>query len=179
MIIDIERLLKRRPTFEIVEVSAEDRRKLIKKAESFMLKLPSKLPLNGGSITDLDIAIGRSLLEFIVRDKAMEYSGTTSMATIDTKVYKDALRTFEDFMESMSSQYNLLRTLWMTQAKLHVAHIFSETDKVFEPYIIGELCEKLYLENKHSEVVVDHLKTENFVQVIDRQYGQNLLAKVS
>lgn len=179
MKIDIERLLKRRPTFEITEVTVKDREKAIAKAESFMFRLPSKLALNGGNITELDVAIGRSLFEFFVRDKAMEYSGTTSMVAINNEVYEDALKGFMSFIESVASHYDLVRTLWMTQAKLYVTHIFSEANKVFEPYIVGELCEKLYLNNKQSKTVIDQLKKEDFLRVIDRQHGQNLLAKLS
>jgi hypothetical protein len=174
---EINQLLERRPIIEIIEVSSQEREKILRKAEAFMLKLPSKLAFNGGSTTQVDLAIGRSLLEFFVRDEATEYSKNPLMATITSEVYENALRRFMRFVEEIAPNYALFRSLWMTKAKLHINNIFSRTDEVFEPYVIGELCENLFLDNKSAKTLLEEFKREKFVQVVGSLYQESLLAK--
>lgn len=174
---EIKRLFKRRPTIEIMEISPKERETILRKAEDLFLKMPSNLALNGGSIMDIEKALARSLLEMFVRDEAMEHLDTTFMAAIDFNMYNEAFKSFRKFV--LQADIAQLQNLWMEETKLCVSTVFARVNKIFEPYLIGELCEKLYLDNGSAKVVLEELKKENFIQVVDRQYEQDLIEKMS
>ena len=171
----IRRLFRRRPTIEITEISLEERERILSKVVSIMLKSPSKLAFNGGSIADIEKAFVRSLFEMFVRHQAMELFDTTFIATIDSDIYNKALKAFSGFVEQ--ADLSLIRDLWMEETKYHASSVFAQATRVFEPYIIGELCEKLYLDNKSAEAVIEELEREDFLQVVGKQYNQNLIEK--
>ena len=174
---EIRRLFEKRPTIEILEISPKEREKTLRKAESLMLKTPSRLALNGGDMIEIEKALARSLFEVFARHKAMERLDTTLMAAIDSDAYDEALKSFNEFIE----QADLVRVLnlWMEEIKSYTSNVFARANKVFEPYLIGELCERLYLDNRSAKVVLEELKKENFIQVVDRQYQQDLVEKTA
>lgn len=174
---EIKRLFERRPTIEIMEISPKEREMILRKAESLMLKMSSNLAINGGDITDFEKALARSLFEMFVRNEAMEKINTTIMAAIDFNIYNEAFKSFNEFIKQ--ADIVRIREQWMKEIKSYASTIFVRVDKVFEPYLIGELCERLYLDNRFAKAVLEELKNENFVQVVDRQYQQNLIEKSS
>jgi len=174
----INQLFQKRLPIEIIEVSPQVKEKLLKKAESFVIKILSNRPYDGGTITEIDRAMVRSLVELFARKKAMEYKEGYYF-TMNEYVYEEAVKNFMEFIKENISQLNLLRTLWLMHAKLCVIKTFTEARKVFEPYLIGELCEKLYLDNRGAQAVLEELKRTNFLKVVDKKYGQNLLTTMT
>jgi hypothetical protein len=170
---------KRRSIGEILEISAKEREDFIKKAENIVhRKFATKYALNGGSLTIIDSAMIQSLFEQIVREEALAKS-ESPIIKIDLATYEDALKSFSERMETVFNQYELLRNYWLSQVKLCLTEIFTKSKKVFESYVIGELCEKLYLDNKHARAVIQEMKNEKFIKVCDKQYNQDILVMIS
>jgi len=179
---DTRRLFEEHPTSEIVEVSPKEREKILDKAEHFVTETfasTDQLKLNGGGLTAFDSAMARSLLELFVRSEASEKS-KTPIVGISLETYQNALAHFKDFIQTtFHNNIKLLRDFWFSKVKLFVSEIFTKTESVFEPYVVGDLCEKLYLDNKLAEAVVEELKREDFIKVVNKKYDQNILAKTT
>lgn len=172
MSLDIDDLFEGRPIAEIIEISPQDRETIIEEAERFFIH--STL-MNGGSLTDLYKAMIRSIVESFARQEAIERTGKCSI--LDMYVYKRALENFNNFIEKYSTRLDHLNELWLNKAKSYITNVFEKINKVFEPYLLGELCEKLYLNNKGAKSVLEELKKEGFIIIISKQYGHNLLAR--
>lgn len=174
----IAKLFEKRPTAEIVTISPKEREEILKEAESFVLRFPSKTIFNGGGLTNFDSAVIRSVFETFVRSEALGKI-EAPIIEIDVFTYKNALEKFKEFMKETFESYESLRNDWLSQVKSCLNEIFDKSKKVFEPYVIGSLCDRLYINNHDAKVVVEELKSEHFVDVVDRQYSQNILARVS
>ena len=172
---EIDELFETRPIAEIIEILPQDRDDLINEAERLILDFAST-SFNGGNLTDLYRAMVRSFLESFARKVAIERSGRCSI--IDINVYERALLNFKDLILEYSFNLGSLRDSWLNRAKTYISDVFEHINKVFEPYLIGELCEKLYLNNKGAIAVLEELKNENFIQIVGKQYGHNLFVKI-
>jgi len=175
--IDIERLFESRPEGEIIEISSKEREKILREVESLVFNLPSKSALNGGSLTTINSAMIKSLLELFVRNEALTKS-KISIIEINIKTYQNALRDLKEYIEKTFDHFELLRSYWFSKIKSCVTEIFTKSEKIFETYIIGELCEKFYLDNKSAAEVIEELKREDFIKVVDTRYNQNLVMKI-
>ena len=56
-----------------------------------------------------------------------------------------------------TSSIDSLFESWLNEVKEIVANVFTKSSKVFELYLIGELCEKLYLDTKGAKAVLEEL----------------------
>lgn len=176
---DIERLFEKRPIAEIVEISTEDRERILKEAESLIFEeLTSGSSLNGGSLTTIDSAMTRSMFEYFVRDEALTRA-ETPIVEINLATYRNALDSFKEFVQTTSDNVELLRSLWLSITKCYITDLFTKSERVFEPYIIGDLCERLYLDNRSAQAVLEELKKDNYVKVVDKQYDQYILSRTS
>lgn len=177
---DTRQLFEERPSSEIIEISPKEREEILDKAEHFVIETlasSGKFELNGGGLTVVDSAIARSLLQHFVRSEASEKS-KTPIVGISLETYQNALTRFKDFIQTtFHNDIELLRVFWLSKVRSFVSEIFTRTETVFETYVVGDLCEKLYLGNKLAEAVVEELKREDFIKVVNKQYDQNILAK--
>lgn len=176
MTTDIKELFQKYES-EIVKISPEDKEAILKQAESFVHeKFSAELALDGGHLSGINSAMARSLLELFVRAKASA-SSIGPIPKIDLETYKIALEAFEEFVGKKFDSYDLLLGYWLSQVKIYVSNIFTSSEKAFKTYIIGDLCENLYLDNRLAEGVIQELKREGFIKVVGKQYGQEIFVR--
>ena len=100
-----------------------------------------------------------------------------SMLRIDLSVYVSALDDFKEYINANFASYELLEAFWLQQAMICVCNTFSTSAKVFKTYLIGELCENLYIDNKTAMAVIDELKNRRYIDVYGKQHGQELIIR--
>jgi len=176
---DIKELFQRKYDAEIIKITPQKREEIIRQAESFVCeKFAREQALDGGQLFDVDSAIVQSLLELFVRNNASE-NMKGPMLQIDFSTYKSALENFKEFINQRFSSYDLLQAFWLQQAQMCICETFSNSKKIFKTYLMGELCENLYINNKTAELVIEELKNQKFLKVSGYQHNQELLAKIS
>jgi hypothetical protein len=177
MSIDIMQIFQRKYEAEIIKVTPQKRNEIIKLAQSFICeKFAENHALDGGELEDLHSAIAQSLLELFVRDRASQEK-TGPMLRIDNTTYESALKSFREFIDKRFASYDLLEAFWLQQAKMCISNTFSNFKNVFKTYLIGELCEYLYVDNRTAEAVIEELKDQQFIKIQGLQHGQELLQK--
>jgi hypothetical protein len=176
---DVQNLFKEEPLGEIVVIKPEEREQFLKEAETFVVeKFAAKLALSGGNLPNIDSTMVVSLMEKFVRSEGMNYTkGPLVEISIDT--YRDALAKFKEFIENAFQNYDLLREFWFSQVKICVSNLFEKSERVFEPYIIGDLCENLCINNEQALFVVRELESQGFIKMIGKQYKQKMFSRVS
>lgn len=162
-----------------LNIDPNKREEILRLAESFICeKFAEKFSLDGTELSEMNSAIAQSLLELFVRNKAAE-NMPGAMLRIDLSTYEGALDAFKEFVSQKFDSYDLLKAFWLEQAKVCVCNTFSKSGKVFKNYLIGDLCESLYIDNKTAEAVIEELKSRQFIANYGKQHGQDLLIKKS
>ena len=174
---DIAGMFQRKYGAEIIRITPKERVDILKSAESFVIaKFAEKFLIDGGQLSDINVAMTQSLLELFVREKAAEKM-IGSMLRIDLSVYESALSSFKEYIEKNFASYELLEAYWMQQAMTCICNTFSASAKVFQTYLVGELCENLYIDNKTADVIIEELKSKQFIYVYGKQQGKELLSR--
>jgi hypothetical protein len=171
---DLAQIYDHKNTAEIIKISPKKRDEILGLAQTFVF---AKFALNcdGGELEIINSAITQSLLESFVRDKASQ-SGSRILR-INEAVYESALDDFKVFINENFKSFELLQAYWLQTVKNFVNNAFKDSAKIFKTYLIGELCENLFIDNKTAEIVIKTLKDRKFLYTYGQQYGLELLAK--
>jgi hypothetical protein len=174
---DIVEIFNRKYDAEIIKIAPKKREEILRSAELFICKkFADKFSLDGGKLSEINLAVAQSLLETFVRDKAAK-NMQGSMLRIDLSIYVGALEDFKEYINANFPSYELLEAFWLQQALTCVCNAFSASTKVLKTYLIGELCENLYIDNKTASAVIDELKNRRYIDIYGKQRGQELIIR--
>jgi hypothetical protein len=175
---DLEQIFNRKYGGEIVKIAPKKRDEILQEAQTFVAeKFADIHGCDGGELTDLNSAITQSLMEMFVRNTASKTS--CCMLKIDAAVYEAALLEFRDFINKKCESFDILQAFWLQTAKACISVTFQNEHRVFKTYLIGELCENLFIDNKVAEAVIKELKARDFIYSVGSQHNIELLERGS
>lgn len=168
------RIFDDRPVIEYIEISMKSVKEAQQCAVAIADDLATSSPstLNGGAKSPLWEAFAKSLFAFILRDVGRGPTGAIFVAGIRREVIDNALARFRKDLELNAA---VLYSDWEASLRQRIETLFTKNDRVFESYIIGELCQRFYVEEQDAQIIMDDMKNRGLIETVGSKYGTQLV----